>query len=1497
MSQVLSSPSKNIGVKCQEQTNPIDSYDGYSHSTENGGKTGAFNMDITRKAKGVSKQLNKKSTIHPNHGGRHPPGEKSCSHPTTQSSINSLNTPTYALARDVEYDTSDDVNPKTFSRSKNLKRRTKPKKLRMKNQSSLTEDIQEIFHKHLPKDGSCEMDQIEKTFDIVESVILMLGALRGTEEPSAMLCIIGQFVKTFVEKSVTSTILRYISSLTEEIEPQDSGSVGSFKGFIDSIKELRSNWTVVMKGPFASTINKFLGILVAVGVYNAADLTFDIKGFKVLEPDLDVVSSGATDLVDHIFSISLFVLERSAAVWKSGNPASFLLGDDESASLDEEYLWIIKNWTHVQTGEYRVGITKAEFDLRLNVLGIRLRDLYRSTPKSAYKAVLERKLSEIMSISNKTSWIDMSSTSRYLPFTFGFFGDSGLGKSFMIGQFIELLCKSASLPHGEGYLYVLKEGQKFWDGWTNNKNAVLMDDYGNKKEPKGQNDGSNVVVDVVNRIPFHPPMAALEDKHNADCHPDIVAYTGHDKTLKAFENSISCLSIQKRCEFAIDVKPRPEFTRIVDGTVVGIDSDKVREYYKDANGSEIDRIIDDTLLYTITTVKPGKDHRYVCDYAVCVHNDRPMKDVSAEDVLCFLIDAFAKHRANEERLAKGLKNRTEKQLTKCASNGCPHFQGHCPYHKDSGTSEVAKFSHEPQEQQQNSCYSEPSDEEQAIYECSYPEQSVDSSDEDISSGSGSESSSGEENDDETLSVIEIALDTIYEADQNAERLELEPEGVMVNFIFKRAMGSMKKRFQNTISRKILMGDMAAKAGTYFGLDALWTRFDWLKFVPTNALRDERFQELICIADADKIYDSFRSSLIQLCVIPCLVLFSYLVHWLSSTEYCLDRNPFWIWLCVHCPRYFEMDTRVDHLYDPVGTAASFVSFLIRVCSPVEIEYFEPVPVEIPTRRTRIWKLLFKILRVDHIQLEPTYTTWFPRSTSIFIDHSYTNFQVHLFLFLLFSTFSVLRLRNNWEAAKKAHIDSLMQRNDVTQYCNRLTRDKVMTHVMAYSTGAAALYICIKLMRALKKTQKIGFEGWIDSILGIENPKSAPDGIIGDKIPTLPTEKLEVENSPATDEQAGVISKLKTLVGIRAASEKPVEVIVPGAPEAALAESEWLEPRIEKIDVSTKCKTMTSEQFEGVLVRNLFHFTIYDIKTKTPVSFGNSLFTDPNVMKFPKHYVKGLSSFTIKLVMNDNPKSTNHSRTFDVYESMMFNREDTDLAYIYTGGCGVLCKDISHMLCPKMLEKSSKIMFNMVYRSDDGAIKRTKGICESGSYKIGTEKPFMGLKYLINQGQCFPGLCGAILYKAGTEPCVLGMHVAGAHYKPDGAAVQCPLPYLKEAKSFFTKKGFYLFSQTSPLNTKCLGKDLEKQSGLHPKHFLNYQKEVSHFECVGCIKAEPAQKSGFTVFPTNDLVKEIFGDDNEYEPPKMSPPWKPYQKFMDKARTPMSIIDPDLMNKVF
>jgi len=520
----------------------------------------------------------------------------------------------------------------------------------------------------------------------VEQVMFLVAILDGVENYLAACAAILQYISSHTKGAVTvmvydlmcETLNVYQTQSGElEYDTNDELQIKKSQSMFSVMQQMKDNWDTVKHNGLFKHVSKVLGILVNVGVCELTDVTFSVKGFKLLAPELEVVQADAFDLMDAVLASATFFLTSAEAAKNSGSLRPFLTGSGELATLDERYVRVVSEWDLVKNGnlEKETGRTDAEFNKEMifvmesfRVLGLKL--------KGPEKTIVQGKYIRLATMRNDFLVYKVNSGIRKAPYAIELYGRSKQGKTTLCDQVLDVLLTSAGLSIEKSDRCSLNASDKFMSNWTTDKTVLIIDDLANEKPMFVERPPTRAIIDVCNNNPFTANMADLGAKGKVFVEPHLVVVTTNKKSLDAHTYSNCPYSIQRRMDVVITVKAKDKYQVLHDGATQGIDKRLVnKSFTTDSGGTS--QFNEDLWELTIERALEPTTLEATATYAVIKWKGKELRDVSFKTAVNYLVEDFASHRESQVQLIQNSKKRV---LHLCKVDGCKQVRGLCQIH-------------------------------------------------------------------------------------------------------------------------------------------------------------------------------------------------------------------------------------------------------------------------------------------------------------------------------------------------------------------------------------------------------------------------------------------------------------------------------------------------------------------------------------------------------------------------------------------------------------------------------------------------------------------------------------------------------------------------------------------------------------------------------------------------------------------------------------------------
>lgn len=517
----------------------------------------------------------------------------------------------------------------------------------------------------------------------IEGAVLLLTNLSQQTNAVGVISAIGLHLRAYSDTSMTKVVMEYVSELfPREAQSGLEGSAFEVPDWLACLRNVRQNWQMCKNNKAFNQISKLLGLLVVMGLCKASDLEFNIGKFKLFSPSIFEKHLSAFDLADALFETVLFFTEGLYLCFKTGSLQPLLLNDHSALELDEEFARVCSWYELVKVGNLsRLGkMTDQEFERRMNNLSTNLKNLAVSLKGLDKKLVMD-KYAKVLTMQNDFVTAKIACGVRHSPFAIELFGKSSQGKTTLGDQLVDALLVSQEMPVDKRFRATFNPGDKYMSNWKSDMLVLYFDDCCNEKSQFVERPPTRAIIDVVNNQMFYANKAEIDAKGKCFVEPWLVVATTNKKDLDAGQYSNCPYSVQRRL-ICITVNAKPEFQKVVGKKYAGIDSKKVKNFYTDEDGNEIERPFDDIWTVTVEEAVEPEKLSTVAKYSPVKFRNKKLVNVDMATVIQWAVEAFAEHRENQQSILDGMKTRAIK-IEKCSHKGCVHIKGNCPDHKES----------------------------------------------------------------------------------------------------------------------------------------------------------------------------------------------------------------------------------------------------------------------------------------------------------------------------------------------------------------------------------------------------------------------------------------------------------------------------------------------------------------------------------------------------------------------------------------------------------------------------------------------------------------------------------------------------------------------------------------------------------------------------------------------------------------------------------------------
>ena len=507
----------------------------------------------------------------------------------------------------------------------------------------------------------------------IEDIVLCLASLSGVTTYLSAMTILLSYAKTHFSTSIYETVVSCFAVMDTQAgeAKEDSAS------FADSMKWLRNNWDRCCHSKFFTHISRFLGLLVMGNVCEAASLTFTVKGFNLLSPDLMSEHKNAFSVIGAIFDTITYLVEKCHACYTTGSLKPIMFDDAFGVELTDDYHRCLLWFEAHKNGNLEKIHERQPFEL-LNLMydtGNRLAKLSKES-KGVEKALIDRKVLEIAKMTSDFC-NQLGTKLRKAPLVVQIYGPSKQGKSTLMELIISVVLAAIGIEDNPMLRGVINPEEAYMSSWLTNMMVAIIDDFGQALPDTVKNNIGSLLIAMGNNVPFCVPKAGVDEKGKVYFEPFLIIITCNVIHLHA-KSLVTCpYALQRRCHIVLDVSALPEFQDYHEGVPIGLSSAKVSEHY---NGN-IPTIPDLWTIDVKRAVQP-KSLTSVAPYALVTDEEgNEMSNIDIYTALTYISDYAIKHFDEQTALLA----RTENKPERCPFPKCKRLRLLCTEHSDLGS--------------------------------------------------------------------------------------------------------------------------------------------------------------------------------------------------------------------------------------------------------------------------------------------------------------------------------------------------------------------------------------------------------------------------------------------------------------------------------------------------------------------------------------------------------------------------------------------------------------------------------------------------------------------------------------------------------------------------------------------------------------------------------------------------------------------------------------------
>lgn len=494
------------------------------------------------------------------------------------------------------------------------------------------------------------------TFKKVEKVCLLIANITQCNTISHVMTTLSAYLAGEFETSVTHVLYSYITELFDA--PTGGEVVGQAAvEMMSYFKNLTTLWSEIKGSDFFGKIQKAIACVLTWSVAKGANIKMDRATFDYFYESSAMRAIRSADIWMQIVDCGVFVWEKLHLYLQNGDIHSIFANIPEAHAYEKQYALIVGRYSAYENGKEKVLSMQAQEYLGTIVALIEKTETYLQSAHGAEKSVLTSKLKKLRELETGVLESLEVITSRERPVTFLFHGDSGVGKTTMMPEILNILMRANNMDPSREYIVNLNPNDKYQSEIKSTHTVYVLDDIANTSPDFLQSSPLQILNDAINNNPRYALKADVSSKGKVLLMPKILVGTTNIKSLNAGTFSICPESVMSRWDAVIHVSVRPEFRE--EGTM-RIDRSRI---------PDDDTVIPDLWLFTVErtlSIKhedPTRPNGYA--FYVVRHQGVPLQDVGIGQLIQYLVATSNDVILHQQRVVQKMGISHSREL-------CPH---------------------------------------------------------------------------------------------------------------------------------------------------------------------------------------------------------------------------------------------------------------------------------------------------------------------------------------------------------------------------------------------------------------------------------------------------------------------------------------------------------------------------------------------------------------------------------------------------------------------------------------------------------------------------------------------------------------------------------------------------------------------------------------------------------------------------------------------------------
>lgn len=480
----------------------------------------------------------------------------------------------------------------------------------------------------------------------IESAGTLLYDIKRSNSVIGVVITFSTFFRSVTSASVTGSLAGLFTKLAEELS--DDLPFWQSSNWIDVCDDFYKNIHRVKDCALGKKLIKVINHVVAHTFYFKLGINVDDKIFSQLEKNfIQPTVWNVLTFADAIVGLLLFLAKAGRQALLTGSADAFFV-DSETVSN-----WLLKANRLRKDAEFLGNPSAIGLDtpMYLSEISEAIADGKKlcKTFFESQKILVNNVIIELEMVQKRYQSTMAAASFRFCPFGLFLFGDSGVGKSFLIKGMFYHYASVRNISKERAILYSRNPDDKYYSGFKSNMLGVLYDDVAKHVSSKvmGIDQSLTDIIGVANNIPLITNQAEAPDKGKIPLLAEWMGVTSNIAQLNVHAYYNNTYAVLRRMPYRIQPIVKKEYCK--SGTTQ-LDSTKIPQgvLYPDCWTFEVCEV-------RRHDTNPLHGH----------YNDHGRTFACYADLLVWLTDVYQQHIDNQTRLMATVNSVGPERLCKC----------------------------------------------------------------------------------------------------------------------------------------------------------------------------------------------------------------------------------------------------------------------------------------------------------------------------------------------------------------------------------------------------------------------------------------------------------------------------------------------------------------------------------------------------------------------------------------------------------------------------------------------------------------------------------------------------------------------------------------------------------------------------------------------------------------------------------------------------------------